>query len=194
MASAKFNPLSYFPPLTPLPTQRSPSPQVHLTPFKNPSTLRLKTQLVIPVLLPKISPKKTNIEEEEKENPHNQPYESPDSLTVAFPSLKFSNTLFFNSAYNIQVVVGDDEPEEKLIGRFRREVLKAGVLQECKRRRFFESTQEKRKRKAREAAKRNKKRRPRPKVSTHAKAETSKKTEDPDDDNWEFLDIDLPYS
>ncbi|KAK6127728.1 hypothetical protein DH2020_038534 [Rehmannia glutinosa] len=146
---------------TPINTKshKSPSPQVHLTPFKNPSTLRLKTQLVIPVLLPKISPKKTNIEEEEKESPHNQPYESPDSLTVAFPSLKFSNTLFFNSAYNIQVVVGDDEPEEKLIGRFRREVLKAGVLQECKRRRFFESTQEKRKRKAREAAKRNKKRR-----------------------------------
>ncbi|KAI3463657.1 hypothetical protein Pfo_020320 [Paulownia fortunei] len=192
MAHSKLNPLSFFPPQTLLSTQKSPSPQLRIIPFKNPLNLRLKTQLVIPVLVPRL-PLKTSIEEEEKEIPHHQHNENSDSLSVAFPSLAFSNTFFFSSAYNVQVIVGDNEPEEKLISRFRREVLKAGVLQECKRRRFFECTQEKRKRKTREAAKRNRKRRPQPKVSRLVKAETSKKMEDSEDDNWEFLDIDLPY-
>lgn len=52
----------------------------------------------------------------------------------------------------------DNEPEEKLLGRFRREVMKAGVIQECKRRRYFENKQEEKKRKTREAAKRNRRR------------------------------------
>lgn len=157
MALSKLNPLSFVGPQTPIPTKNFPSPQLPLVPFKNPSTLCLKTQLTILDLLPKF-PVKTSIKEEEKESPHHQHYENFYSLSVVFPSLAFSNTLFFNSAYNVQVFVGDDEPEEKLISRFRREVFKAGVIQECKRRRFFESTQEKRKRKAREAAKRNRKR------------------------------------
>lgn len=54
--------------------------------------------------------------------------------------------------------MAENEPEEKLLGRFRRAVFKAGVIQECKRRRFFESSQDKKKRKAREASKRNRKR------------------------------------
>lgn len=71
------------------------------------------------------------------------------------PSLAHANTLFFRSAYNVQVVVDDNEPEERLLNRFRREVMKAGVIQECKRRRFFENKQDEKKRKSREAAKRN---------------------------------------
>lgn len=78
--------------------------------------------------------------------------------SVICPSLAYANTLFFKSAYNVQVVVEDNEPEERLINRFRREVMKAGVIQECKRRRFFENTQESKKRKSREAAKRNRRR------------------------------------
>ncbi|GFP85047.1 30S ribosomal protein s21 chloroplastic [Phtheirospermum japonicum] len=159
MAFSKLIPLYSFPPGTLLPTQKSPSPQkVHLNPFKTPSTILLKTTQ-LPMIPLKLSPK-TSIKEEERESPyHHQLYEnSSDFLTVAFPSLKFSNILFFNSAYNIQVVVGEHEPEENLINRFRRDVLRAGVLQECKRRRFFECSQEKRKRKTREAAKRNRKR------------------------------------
>lgn len=66
--------------------------------------------------------------------------------------------MFFNSAYNVQVIVDDNEPEERLLGRFRREVMRAGVIQECKRRRYFENTQDTRKRKTREAAKRNRRR------------------------------------
>ncbi|XP_059304118.1 small ribosomal subunit protein bS21c-like isoform X2 [Lycium ferocissimum] len=83
---------------------------------------------------------------------------SDHSYNHLFPSLSFSNILFFKSAYNVQVIPGENEPEEKLIGRFRREVLRAGVIQESKRRRFFESTQEKKKRKSRDAARRNRKR------------------------------------
>lgn len=52
----------------------------------------------------------------------------------------------------------DNEPEEKLLGRFRREVMRAGVIQECKRRRFFENKQDEKKRRTRDAAKRNRRR------------------------------------
>nr|6ERI_BU Chain BU, 30S ribosomal protein S21, chloroplastic [Spinacia oleracea] len=58
-------------------------------------------------------------------------------------------------AYNVQVLVDDNENEERLLNRFRREVMRAGVIQECKRRRYFENKQEEKKRKHREAAKRN---------------------------------------
>jgi len=72
--------------------------------------------------------------------------------------MAYSNTLFFQSPYNVQVVVAEDETEEKLLGRFRREVTKAGVVQECRRRRYFENKHEEKKRKSREAARRNRKR------------------------------------
>uniref|UniRef100_A0A2P2L838 Structural constituent of ribosome n=1 Tax=Rhizophora mucronata TaxID=61149 RepID=A0A2P2L838_RHIMU len=83
---------------------------------------------------------------------------SPELSSVICPSLAYANTLFFRSAYNVQVIVDDNEPEERLLNRFRREVMKAGVIQECKRRRFFENRQDEKKRKSREAAKRNRKR------------------------------------
>ena len=72
--------------------------------------------------------------------------------------MAYSNTLFFRSPYNVQVVVAEDESEEKLLGRFRREVIKAGIVQECRRRRYFENKHEEKKRKSREAARRNRKR------------------------------------
>ncbi|KAL6494371.1 hypothetical protein OROGR_031171 [Orobanche gracilis] len=199
MASSKLVPFSSFLPRTPLPTRKSPSLQVHLKPFGNPSALRVKTtQLTIPIFLPKISSTTIITEEEEEEEeietPHDRIHESSDYPTVAFPSLKFSNIFFFSSGYNVQVIVGDNEHEESLVSRFRREVLKAGVLQECKRRRFFESSREKRKRKTREAARRNRKRRPPPRFLGEAdKGETSKKKEDSEADNWEDVDVDLPY-
>ena len=76
---------------------------------------------------------------------------------IVCPALAYSNTLYFKSCYNVQVIVGENEPEDKLVGRFRREVLRAGVIQECKRRRYFENTHDKKKRKARDAARRNRK-------------------------------------
>ena len=66
--------------------------------------------------------------------------------------------MFFRSAYNVQVIVDDNEPEERLLNRFRREVMRAGVIQECKRRKFFENPHDVKKRKSREAAKRNRRR------------------------------------
>lgn len=93
---------------------------------------------------------------------------APSAENVAFPSLANSNVLFFSSAgFNAQVTVQDNEPEEWLLNRFRREVIRAGVFRECKKRRFFENNQDKKKRrgaiskkkkkrKARQAARRNK--------------------------------------
>ncbi|KAH9614040.1 hypothetical protein KSS87_004276 [Heliosperma pusillum] len=90
--------------------------------------------------------------------------------------------------YNVQVVVEDNEPEERLVGRFRREVFRAGVIQESKRRRFFENSQEKRKRKTREAAKRYRVRRPRPKVMKDDTVEIPKKKKvyNSDEDDWDL--------
>ncbi|XP_019236288.1 PREDICTED: uncharacterized protein LOC109216575 [Nicotiana attenuata] len=118
-----------------------------------------------------------------------------DITSVVCPSLAYASTLFFRSAYNVQVIVDDNEHEEKLIGRFRREVMRAGVIQECKRRRFFENTQDKDKRKTREAAKRNRRRRGLPPSRNFGqdKQETSKnKRNDDDGDNWELPDGGIP--
>ncbi|XP_071696130.1 small ribosomal subunit protein bS21c-like [Rutidosis leptorrhynchoides] len=116
---------------------------------------------------------------------------SPDLQSVLFPSLAYSNTLFFKRPYNVQVIVSPDEPEESLIGRFRREVFRANIIQECKRRRFFETNQEKRKRKIRDAARRRSRKRPRPEAK---KEEVSKKkVVDDDHDNWDLIDVEVPY-
>lgn len=58
----------------------------------------------------------------------------------------------------MQVAVGDDELEEVLLRRFKREVMRAGVIQECKRRRLFGKMQVKKKHKARETARMNRRR------------------------------------
>lgn len=79
-------------------------------------------------------------------------------MSVVCPSLAYANTLFFRSGYNVQVIVDDNEPEEKLLNRFRREVMRAGIIQESKRRKFHENKQDEKKRKTREAAKRNRRR------------------------------------
>ncbi|KAK8715976.1 hypothetical protein V6N13_043299 [Hibiscus sabdariffa] len=118
---------------------------------------------------------------------------STELSSVVCPSLANANTLFFKSAYNIQVIVDDNEPEERLLNRFRREVMKAGVIQECKRRRFFENKQDEKKRKSREAAKRNRRRRPGTRFSPPNKLEVSTNKRDEDDeDNWDMPDGEVP--
>ncbi|XP_052195137.1 30S ribosomal protein S21, chloroplastic [Diospyros lotus] len=127
---------------------------------------------------------------------HNPLSSVPDDvISVVCPSLSHANMFFFRSAYNVQVIVDENEPEEKLLGRFRREVMRAGVIQECKRRRFFENKQDEKKRKSREAAKRNRRRRPQSRNSFQDKQEASKgKREEEDaEDNWELPEGDLPY-
>ncbi|KAI3884979.1 hypothetical protein MKW98_002371 [Papaver atlanticum] len=117
-------------------------------------------------------------------------------LSVVCPSLAYSNTLFFKTAYNVQVVVDEDEPEEVLLRRFKREVFRAGVINECKRRRFFENKQEEKKRKHKEAAKRNRRRRPfvqRPDKQEMASSEKEKRAKEDDEDNWELPKGNIPY-
>jgi len=46
----------------------------------------------------------------------------------------------------VQVFVEDNESEERLVNRFRREVMRTGVIQECKRRRYFENQKDEKKR------------------------------------------------
>lgn len=128
--------------LAPIYRPHSPLPHTNFKPLLQP-----KTHLLIPVILAKL-PAKTHKEED--------PYRFYASNVLLHQA--FDKPILFKRSWNVQILTGVNEPEEKLVGRFRREVLKAGVLQECKRRRFFESTQQKKKRKTREAAKRKMKR------------------------------------
>ncbi|KAK7364893.1 hypothetical protein VNO80_13639 [Phaseolus coccineus] len=118
---------------------------------------------------------------------------SSELSSVICPSMAYSNTLFFQSPYNVQVVVAEDEPEERLLNRFRREVLKAGVIQECRRRRYFENKQEEKKRKSREAAKRNRKRRPMSKTVAQKKQDVPATKREEDKDNWDLPEGDSLY-
>ncbi|KAF2596612.1 hypothetical protein F2Q68_00011655 [Brassica cretica] len=123
---------------------------------------------------------------------------SSELASVICPSLAYANTLFFSSSgYNVQVFVEDNESEERLVNRFRREVMRTGVIQECKRRRYFENKQDEKKRRTRDAAKRNKKRRPFAKFTQETREEaaaaaTKSKKKDEEEDNWEMPDGDVP--
>ncbi|CAA2978750.1 30S ribosomal protein S21, chloroplastic-like [Olea europaea var. sylvestris] len=163
--------------LAPIYRPHSPLPHTNFKPLLQP-----KTHVLIPVILAKL-PAKTHKEED--------PYRFYASNVLLHQA--FDKPILFKRSWNVQILTGVNEPEEKLVGRFRREVLKAGVLQECKRRRFFESTQQKKKRKTREAAKRKMKRPRQSKASVRVKKEDLKKKDDSEDDNWEIFDVDLPY-
>uniref|UniRef100_A0A1D1YCC9 30S ribosomal protein S21 n=1 Tax=Anthurium amnicola TaxID=1678845 RepID=A0A1D1YCC9_9ARAE len=95
--------------------------------------------------------------------------------------------------YNVQVVVGEDEPEQEVVRRFRGAVLRAGIIQECKRRRFFEDKQAERKRRVRESAKRNRRRRPRSRsVSSVDKKQDGSADDEGEEDNWELPGGEIP--
>ncbi|MBI3953377.1 MAG: 30S ribosomal protein S21 [Chloroflexi bacterium] len=59
-----------------------------------------------------------------------------------------------------QVILQDGESQESLLNRFKKVVMRDGVLRELKQRRYFVSKQEKARAKARKAAKRMRSRRP----------------------------------
>ncbi|XP_060667524.1 small ribosomal subunit protein bS21c-like [Ziziphus jujuba] len=123
----------------------------------------------------------------------NSSWSSSSISSVICPSLAYSNTLFFSSTYNVQVVVNDNWSEEKLLSEFRRKVMKAGVIQECKRRRFFENKREAKKRKIREAAKRNSRRRSRYRETPPKKQDAPSSKREEDEDNWDLPEGDIPY-
>ncbi|PRW59257.1 30S ribosomal S21 [Chlorella sorokiniana] len=60
-------------------------------------------------------------------------------------------TMKSKSTYQVMVVVGDDEPQDNALKRFRREVMTAGVIPEVRRRRYFENSVDAKKRKVKEA-------------------------------------------
>ena len=67
-----------------------------------------------------------------------------------------SNPSSTELAVNIKVVVGDGEPIESALRRFKREVNKSGHLMELRHRRHFENSQDRKKRKIKEARMRKK--------------------------------------
>lgn len=97
--------------------------------------------------------------------------------------------LISRGAHNAQIFVGEGESEESVVRRFRREVFKAGVFEECRRRRFFESKQDVKKRKRRSAIRRNAPRRPLQKPIKITEAEDDEEEED----NWDFPDRDVGF-
>ena len=66
-----------------------------------------------------------------------------------------STTLLPGKA-RVKVEVGDGEPVESALRRFKREVNQSGHIMELRHKRFFENSQEKRKRKIREGQLRKK--------------------------------------
>ncbi|GAB2269719.1 hypothetical protein Dimus_004641 [Dionaea muscipula] len=127
------------------------------------------------------------------------PLSPPACLSLQIPKSNTRNGLIplMSRGCNVEVVADDDEPEDEVLSRFRREVWRAGIIQECKRRRFFESTQEKKKRKHQEAIrKRSWRRRQQPIDLQEEEAKKAKRDwYDFDGDNWEILpdDSELPY-
>ncbi len=63
-------------------------------------------------------------------------------MTIVDPSLQYANLMWFRGSYNAQVFVGEDEPADSVVRRFRKAVMMAGVIPECRRRRFFETPQD----------------------------------------------------
>ncbi|CAK8541105.1 unnamed protein product [Lathyrus sativus] len=66
-----------------------------------------------------------------------------------------SSSLYTTNRFNVEVVLEDGEPEDRLLNRFRKDVLSAGILQEYRRRQYHENKQDEKKRKIREASVRN---------------------------------------
>mmetsp|Transcript_2718 Transcript_2718/g.5070 ORF Transcript_2718/g.5070 Transcript_2718/m.5070 type:complete len:107 (+) Transcript_2718:384-704(+) len=81
------------------------------------------------------------------------------TLLLAVSSMAFVPSPAFRTAapssselgVSIKIEVGEGEPIESALRRFKREVGKSGHLMELRHRRYFENSQEKKKRKVKEA-------------------------------------------
>eukprot|EP00246_Nothoceros_aenigmaticus_P004346 TRINITY_DN1585_c0_g1_i1.p1 TRINITY_DN1585_c0_g1~~TRINITY_DN1585_c0_g1_i1.p1 ORF type:complete len:134 (+),score=18.96 TRINITY_DN1585_c0_g1_i1:48-404(+) len=108
---------------------------------------------------------------------------------VSCPALQHANLMWFKGAYNAQVFCGEDESADSVVRRFRKAVMQAGVIPECRRRRFFETPQDIVKRK--QAARRKK-----PKRGTFIQRDgygdestkTGNKAHDDDNDFWGYAE------
>lgn len=81
---------------------------------------------------------------------------TPSSLVD--PSGPFVNVLWAaaSNSYNTQILVGDTESTESVVRRFKKVCLDANIVNECRRRRYFETKQDIVKRKQKEAARKRK--------------------------------------
>uniref|UniRef100_A0A0D6R7Z8 30S ribosomal protein S21, chloroplastic n=1 Tax=Araucaria cunninghamii TaxID=56994 RepID=A0A0D6R7Z8_ARACU len=109
------------------------------------------------------------------------------------PSLPYANIMGFKGPYNVQIFVDENESEDSITSRFRREVLKEGILQECKRRRYHENRQDIKKRKVRDAQRRNGRGRRSSRRRQTDDDEYDDDDDDDDDDNWELPEEDIGF-
>ncbi|KAI5072221.1 hypothetical protein GOP47_0012327 [Adiantum capillus-veneris] len=107
------------------------------------------------------------------------------------PSLQFANMMWFKGPYNTQIFVGENEPADSVVRRFRRAVMQAGIIAECRRRRFFETPQDIAKRKLQAAQRRRSKSRflPRGMTDPRKTSQTTPAADDDDNDNWEYDEV-----
>lgn len=117
--------------------------------------------------------------------------EAATTTSVLHPGLEFVNVMYFKGSYNTQVFVGEDEPADSVVRRFKRAVMQAGVIPECRRRRFHETPQDIVKRKQQNARRKKLSNRrfsgPRPEGGFGEKTET-KSADDDDDDFWGYAE------
>ncbi|KAJ4831125.1 hypothetical protein Tsubulata_000656 [Turnera subulata] len=106
-----------------------------------------------------------------------------------------STTVHCSSQYNVEVYVEDEEPDERDLSQFTREVLRAGILQEVSRRRHYENAAEKKKRKRKEAARRDKRRRNPQRFNPNFPGDDDEVEvgEKEEEDNWELPEEDITF-
>lgn len=84
------------------------------------------------------------------------PFPSSTSIFLTLPSLISQTVSSTELDVKVKVVVGDGEPIESALRRFKREVSKSGHLMELRHKRYFENSQEEKKRKIKEGRLRKK--------------------------------------
>ncbi|MQM03567.1 hypothetical protein Taro_036353 [Colocasia esculenta] len=139
-------------PLLPLSPPSSPLP-APLSSFRTRLAIHGTTNGHAPVSI--LRPTHAEAPDEEKNGGFGwtEPLPPADVLFACHPAAALANVLFAKSGYyNTQVVVAEDEPEDRLVERFGRACARAGVFKESRRRRFFEDRHAELKRRAREAA------------------------------------------
>eukprot|EP00475_Leptophrys_vorax_P030029 TRINITY_DN4463_c0_g1_i1.p1 TRINITY_DN4463_c0_g1~~TRINITY_DN4463_c0_g1_i1.p1 ORF type:complete len:178 (+),score=6.02 TRINITY_DN4463_c0_g1_i1:149-682(+) len=108
------------------------------------------------------------------------------------PSSAYMTAMWAKSTYNVQILVGESEATESVVRRFKKTCLEADIVNECRRRRFFETTQDIKKRKFRDAARQRKRfnrsnapRQNAPFTAAPAAAKKAAAANDDDDDFWD---------
>lgn len=139
---------------------------------------------------------KPNSVQSQREGPEGFPDGEDETVKRALnPSIQYANIMRFKGPYNVQIFVDEAESEDSITNRFRREVLREGILQECKRRRYHETRQDIKKRKGKDALKRA--RNGRARRALRRKREENEDDdgddEDDEDDNWQLPEEDIGF-